>query len=44
LAEARQTAYDAVGKISWPGLHHRNDIASDAAVDRLEDRDRRANP
>jgi phosphoribosylamine--glycine ligase len=32
LAEARRTAYDAVGKISWPGLHHRNDIASDAAT------------
>ena len=32
LAEARKTAYDAVSKISWPGLHHRNDIASDAAT------------
>jgi phosphoribosylamine--glycine ligase len=44
LAEARQTAYDAVGKISWPGLHHRNDIASDAAAQRIEDRAPRANP
>jgi phosphoribosylamine--glycine ligase len=42
LAEARQTAYDAVGKISWPGLHHRNDIASDAAAQRIEDRAPRA--
>jgi phosphoribosylamine--glycine ligase len=42
LAEARQTAYDAVSKISWPGLHHRNDIASVAATDTLEDRARRA--
>ena len=32
LAEARKTAYDAVSKISWPGLHNRNDIASDAAT------------
>ena len=32
IAEARQTAYEAVGKISWPGLHHRNDIASAAAA------------
>ena len=44
LAEARQTAYDAVGKISWPGLQHRNDIASDAAAQRIEDRAPRANP
>jgi phosphoribosylamine--glycine ligase len=43
LAEARQTAYDAVGKISWPGLHHRNDIASDAAAQGIEDRAPRAN-
>jgi len=28
LAHARQIAYDAVSKISWPGMHHRNDIAS----------------
>ncbi len=32
LASARERAYDAVGRISWPGMHHRNDIAS-AAVD-----------
>lgn len=32
LAAARQTAYDAVGRISWPGMHHRQDIASAAAV------------
>ena len=42
LAEARQTAYDAVSKISWPGLHHRNDIASAAATDTLKDQPRRA--
>ena len=28
LASARARAYDAVGRISWPGLHHRTDIAS----------------
>lgn len=32
LATARQTAYDAVGRISWSGMHHRQDIASAAAV------------
>jgi phosphoribosylamine--glycine ligase len=31
LASARQVAYDAVSRISWPGMHHRNDIASIAA-------------
>ncbi len=31
LAEARDRAYAGVAKISWPGLHHRNDIASSAA-------------
>ena len=30
IASARQTAYDAVSCISWPGMHHRNDIASAA--------------
>jgi len=28
IAAARETAYDAVAKISWPGMHHRTDIAS----------------
>ena len=28
LASARERAYNAVGHISWPGMHHRNDIAS----------------
>jgi phosphoribosylamine--glycine ligase len=28
LAEARRRAYEAVGRISWPGLHHRHDIAA----------------
>jgi phosphoribosylamine--glycine ligase len=32
LGSARQTAYDAVSRISWPGMHHRNDIASSAAA------------
>ena len=30
IAAARQTAYDAVACISWPGMQHRNDIASAA--------------
>lgn len=34
IAAARQTAYDAVGCISWPGMHHRNDIASAAVAGR----------
>ena len=32
LESARRAAYDAVGKISWPGLHHRTDIASAAVA------------
>ncbi|MFM7063114.1 MAG: phosphoribosylamine--glycine ligase, partial [Actinomycetes bacterium] len=31
LAEARARAYEGVDQISWPGLHHRTDIASSAA-------------
>ena len=27
LAAARSRAYEAVGHLSWPGLHHRSDIA-----------------
>ena len=27
VAEARDRAYAAVGMISWPGMHHRTDIA-----------------
>jgi phosphoribosylamine--glycine ligase len=30
IAAARQRAYEAIGKISWPGMQHRSDIA-DAA-------------
>ena len=30
LAAARDAAYDAVGRISWPGLHHRSDIGDSA--------------
>jgi len=30
LAEARERAYEAVGRIAWPGMHHRTDIASRA--------------
>ncbi len=33
LAAARERAYAAVGRISWPGMHHRNDIASGAVAD-----------
>jgi phosphoribosylamine--glycine ligase len=28
IGEARDRAYEAVGRISWPGMHHRTDIAS----------------
>ena len=31
LAAARATAYDAVSRISWPGMQYRSDIAADAA-------------
>jgi phosphoribosylamine---glycine ligase len=31
IAEARDRAYEAAGHISWPGLHHRTDIALEAA-------------
>jgi phosphoribosylamine--glycine ligase len=31
LQEARSRAYDAVGRISWPGMQHRSDIAAAAA-------------
>ena len=33
LASARGRAYEAVGHIGWPGMHHRNDIASAAVAD-----------
>ncbi|NCY17745.1 MAG: phosphoribosylamine--glycine ligase, partial [Actinobacteria bacterium] len=33
LADARETAYDAVSRISWPGMHHRSDIAAAAALE-----------
>ncbi|MDQ3145737.1 MAG: phosphoribosylamine--glycine ligase [Actinomycetota bacterium] len=32
VAEARRRAYEAVGCISWPGLHHRTDIAIDEQI------------
>ncbi|MDQ4070582.1 MAG: phosphoribosylamine--glycine ligase, partial [Actinomycetota bacterium] len=28
VASARATAYDAVSRISWPGVHYRTDIAA----------------
>jgi len=31
IAEARDRAYAAVSRIRWPGMHHRTDIAADAA-------------
>jgi phosphoribosylamine--glycine ligase len=31
LAEARRRAYEGVARISWPGMHHRDDIAATAA-------------
>jgi phosphoribosylamine--glycine ligase len=30
LVEAHARAYKAVGRISWPGMHHRHDIAAQA--------------
>jgi phosphoribosylamine--glycine ligase len=30
-SEARRRAYEAVAELSWPGLHHRTDIAAQAA-------------
>jgi phosphoribosylamine--glycine ligase len=30
IPEARARAYDAVAKISWPGMQHRTDIAARA--------------
>jgi len=32
IAAARARAFEAVGHISWPGLQHRNDIASSAII------------
>ncbi|MGH9084371.1 MAG: phosphoribosylglycinamide synthetase C domain-containing protein, partial [Acidimicrobiales bacterium] len=32
VATARAVAYDAVARLSWPGMHHRTDIAADAAA------------
>jgi phosphoribosylamine--glycine ligase len=31
IGEARERAYAAVSRISWPGMHHRSDIAASAA-------------
>ena len=31
IAEARSRAYDAAGRVSWPGMQHRTDIAAQAA-------------
>ncbi|MGQ0832756.1 MAG: phosphoribosylamine--glycine ligase, partial [Microthrixaceae bacterium] len=31
VAAARATAYEALGHLRWPGLHHRTDIARDAS-------------
>ncbi|MBU3700943.1 MAG: phosphoribosylamine--glycine ligase [Acidimicrobiia bacterium] len=33
LAAARETAYGAVARISWPGMHHRSDIAAAAVLE-----------
>ena len=33
IAAARQRAYAGVSRISWPGMHHRPDIAANAAKD-----------
>ena len=34
LTAARRRAYDAAGKISWPGMQYRHDIASNASKER----------
>ena len=31
VADARRTAYEAVGRIRWDGAHYRRDIAEQAA-------------
>jgi phosphoribosylamine--glycine ligase len=31
ISQARAQAYDAVKRVSWPGMHYRNDIAAAAA-------------
>ena len=28
IADARARAYEAVGKVSWPGMYYRTDIAA----------------
>lgn len=33
LAEARRRAYDAVSRITWPGMFHRHDIAANVTED-----------
>src|SRR5207302_955567 len=33
ISGARGRAYDAVSVVSWPGMHHRTDIASAAGKD-----------
>ena len=33
ITAARDRAYDAVSALSWPGMHHRRDIAANAAKD-----------
>ena len=33
IRDARDRVYDAVGDISWPGLHYRRDIAAQALTD-----------
>lgn len=34
LATARAVSYEALGRLSWPGLHHRSDIADPAHLRR----------
>ena len=31
ITAARDRAYAAVGRIHWPGMHHRHDIAEEAS-------------
>jgi phosphoribosylamine--glycine ligase len=33
IAAARHAAYDAVARVSWPGMHHRTDIAAHPSED-----------
>jgi phosphoribosylamine--glycine ligase len=37
VGDARRRAYEAVGRISWPGMHHRSDIGGNTGHDTDQD-------